>query len=104
MNSWPTWPVYFDFHQRPHDRRIIDLLFVVQLGAAGIAGRVHVGDVLGVLPDAANHVAVHDLHMVNVEQQFQARRTDLLEDFACSNRCDRPGSRDGPSSSRRRGC
>src|SRR5579884_848972 len=62
------------FHQGPHDRGIIDLLGVVQLTSPRIARRMNMANVLGILANAADNVAVHDLHMIDVEQQLEPWR------------------------------
>jgi hypothetical protein len=54
-----------------HHRRVVDFLGVVQLAAAGVAGRVHVADDVAILLDASQQVAVHDLHVIDVEEQLQ---------------------------------
>ena len=69
-----------DLDQLPHDRRIVDLLFVVEFRSARIAGRVDVADHVLAFFEAADHVAVHDLHVVDVEQQLHPRRADLADD------------------------
>ena len=58
---------------------MIDLLGVVELSATGNAGGVHVTDVVLVLTDAADHIAVHDLHVVDIEEQFHPRRVDAFD-------------------------
>src|SRR5215510_14382638 len=45
---------------------VLELLRIVDLMAARHAARVEMADVLGVLPDRADHVAFHDLHVVEV--------------------------------------
>src|SRR5262245_30376433 len=69
-----------DLDERFHDRLVGDLLLVVELAAAGVARGVDVADVVLVLADAADHVAVHDLNVVDVEQELQVRRADPLDD------------------------
>ena len=54
----------------------------IRLGAgaaAGVAGGVVVADVFLVFADVADDVAVHDLHMINVEQQLEVWRANLLD-------------------------
>lgn len=54
---------------RLHDRWIVDLLQVIEFPATGISGCVVVADQVMVLLNAANDITVHDLHMVDVEEQ-----------------------------------
>src|SRR5207249_6085762 len=58
----------------------VELLRAVQLVAAGHAPGMEVGDVVPVGADRADHVAFHDLHVVDVVQQLDARRIDRLHD------------------------
>ena len=53
-----------------HDRWVIDLLGVVEFSAARVARCVIVPDILFVLPNASNDIAVHDLDVVDVEEEF----------------------------------
>jgi len=53
----PHVPVVTTLSDGAHNRRIVQLLRVVQLVAAGVAGRVEVADVLDVLTDRANVVS-----------------------------------------------
>src|ERR1022692_4690061 len=59
----------------------VELLRVVELVASGHAAGVEVADVLDVVADGADDVAFHDLHVVNVVEQFDARRTHRLNHF-----------------------
>src|SRR5262249_57262615 len=47
-----------DLDERLHDRPVVDLLLVVELAPAGVAGRVDVRDEVLVLAEAAGYVAV----------------------------------------------
>src|SRR3989441_6391815 len=60
----------------PRDGVVVELLRVVELVAAGHAARVEVADVLVRVPDGADDVAFHDLHVIDVEQQLHAGRVD----------------------------
>src|SRR5882762_5384836 len=51
---------------RARDGVPIQLLRVVQLMASGDAAGVEVADVTRVVANGANHVALHDLHMIDV--------------------------------------
>ena len=62
-----------------HHGRVVDLLRVVEFASAGVTGGMVVTDVFLVFADVADDVAVHDLHMINVEQQLEVRRADLLD-------------------------
>ena len=63
----------------PHHRRIIDFLGVVEFRPARVARRVVVADDFLVLPDAAYDVPVHDLHVIDVEEQLEAGRSDFID-------------------------
>src|SRR5439155_9408495 len=54
-----------------HDRGIIQLLGVVDLVPAGHTPGVIVGDVLMVLADRADDIALHDLHVVDVIKELE---------------------------------
>ena len=41
---------------------------------AGVATSMEVSDPLIVIPDIADDVAIHDLRMIDIEQDFHARR------------------------------
>src|SRR5216684_6349142 len=56
------------------DRVPVQLLGAVQLVAAGDAPRMKMGEVIPVVADGADDVAFHDLHMIDVVQQLDARR------------------------------
>ncbi len=62
-----------------HYRGVVNFLRVVEFAAAGVAGGVVVADVFLVFADVADDVAVHDLHVINVEQQLEVRRANLLD-------------------------
>lgn len=63
----------------PHDRRIMNFLVLVQLDPPGVAGRMIVGDEVLILPNTANDVPVHNLHVIDVEEQFHAGRVDSFD-------------------------
>lgn len=73
--------VVTDFQHGLHHGGIVDLLVLVQLAAAGIARRVQVADVVLVEAQAADDVAVHDAHVVDVEQQLEVRAADVLDEI-----------------------
>src|SRR5216110_29135 len=60
------------------DRAPVQLLGAVQLVAAGHAPGVEVRDPLPVVTDGADDVAFHDLHVIDVVQQPDARRAHGL--------------------------
>ena len=64
-------PLIADFEQRLHDWRIVDFLLLIELTAARVAGCVHMRDVVTVLAKARNDIAVHDLNVIDVEEQLQ---------------------------------
>ena len=66
---------------RLHHATVVQLLRVVDLGAAGHAAGVIVRDVLRVGANRRDDVAFHDLHVVDVVQQLEARRRDALHDL-----------------------
>ena len=62
------------------DPGIVELLRVVQIVASRIAGGVEVADPADVFTEGPDHVAFHDLHVVDVVQEFDARAVHLLTD------------------------
>ena len=62
-------------------RAIIQFLRLVNFRAARHAAGVVVVEVLMVLADGVAHVAVHDLHVVNVVEQLEPLGTDALDQF-----------------------
>ena len=68
-------------HDGLHDRRVVDLLGVVDLVPAGHAAGVVMADVLVVLPDGGDDVALHDLHVVDVVEQLEPLGAHLLADL-----------------------
>ena len=67
------------FENCPHDRRIMNFLILVQLAPSGIASRMVVGDEVLILPNTADDIPVHNLHVINVEEQFHAGRVDSFD-------------------------
>src|SRR5207245_5735742 len=74
----PDVALVTNLQERLHDRLVADLLLVVELAATGVAGRVDVADIVPVLADAADDVAVHGLDVVDVEEELEIRRADPL--------------------------
>src|SRR5580700_12245996 len=70
----------FQFEQLSHDRRIVDLLRIVEFRPARIPGRVNVANDILALFQSPDHVAVHDLNVINVEEQLDSRRADFAQD------------------------
>ena len=68
------------FQDHLHDMRILNLLSVIQFRSARTTGCVIVSDELLVLANSADDVAVHDLHVVDIEEQFQVWRANLPDD------------------------
>ena len=56
-----------------HHEVVVQLLRIVDLVAARIPAGVEVSDPLEVIPDIPDDVAVHDLRVVDVEEDFDAR-------------------------------
>src|SRR6267378_4343537 len=71
---------------RARDGVPIQLLRVVQLVASGDAAGMEVADVTRVVANRANHVAFHDLHVIDVIEQLHARRPDGLDDVGAERR------------------
>jgi len=69
-----------------HDAVPLDFLGSVEFVAAGNAAGVEVSDPVDVFLDGADEVAFHDLHVVDVEEELDARGVDGLDDL------DAPGS------------
>ena len=63
---------------RAADGRPVQFLRVVNLVTARHAAGVKVGDVLVIVADRADDVALHNLHVINVIEQLDARRGDRL--------------------------
>jgi hypothetical protein len=62
-----------------HSGWILDLLGLIELGPTRHAGGVVVTDNVLVRADAADDVAIQDLHMVDVEEELELGGADLLE-------------------------
>ena len=58
------------------DGSVVQLLGVVDLVPAGVAAGVVVAVVLAVRLDRADHVPLHDLHVVDVVEQLEVPRAD----------------------------
>ena len=55
-----------------HNRGVLNLLAGVDFVAAGYASRVEVSDDADVGADRVDQIPLHDLHMVDVVEQFHA--------------------------------
>src|SRR5215467_4328270 len=55
------------------DEPVIDLLRLVEKPPAGNPGGMEMGDEGEILADIVADIAIHDLHVVNVEDQFHTR-------------------------------
>jgi len=64
----------------PTNTRVIHFLRVIQVIAARVARGVKVADPFDVFPDRADHIAFHDLHVVDVVKQFDARAVNPFAD------------------------
>ena len=69
------------FQDGAHHRGVIDFLRLVNFIAARISRRVIMRDVRMILPDARDQVAVHDLDVIEVEENLDALGADLAADF-----------------------
>ena len=67
------------FENGVHDGGIVDFLLVVQFRSPGVSCYVIMANEVLVLPDPTYDVAVHDLHVIDVEKEFEAGRSDLLD-------------------------
>src|SRR5688572_28538210 len=56
-----------------HDRGVVDLLVFVEFAAAGNTGGMVMADEVLVFAEAADDIAVHDLNVIDVEEQLHAR-------------------------------
>ena len=52
--------------------RVIEFLSVVDLVSARIAAGMIVAEILVALLDGSNDVAFHDLHVINIVEQFES--------------------------------
>jgi hypothetical protein len=69
--------VHNGFRHRPP----LQFLRAVQFVPPGHAAGMEVRDVLDILPDGADDIAFHDLHVIDVVQQLHARRIHALDQF-----------------------
>ena len=61
-----------------HDRRVLNFLRSVEFVTAGNASGMKVSDDADVLADGVDQIPFHDLHVVDVVEQFDARGVDLV--------------------------
>ena len=61
-----------------HDGRIVDFLFFIQVVATGVPRRVKVSDILDIVLECADNITLHNLHVVDIVEQFRSRRVDAL--------------------------
>jgi len=64
-----------------HDAVPLDFLGGVEFVAPGNAAGVEMGDAIDVFLDGTDEVAFHDLHVVDVEEKFDAGGVDGLDDL-----------------------
>src|SRR5690242_6101779 len=64
-----------------HDAVPLDFLSAVELVAAGNAAGVEVSDPVDVFLNGADEIAFHDLHVIDVVEQLDARRVYGLDDL-----------------------
>ena len=82
----------------PEEEGIVDFA-LEQLVAAGHAGAVEVADHVQVPLDVLQQIALHDLHVVAIEEQLQPIGAELAADGRAAVAAGRANSRDD-----RRGC
>ena len=70
-----------DLKEGFHDGRIVDFLLIIEFSTARVACGVDVPDHVPAFADATDNVPVHDLDVINVEEQFDPGRADGIEDF-----------------------
>ena len=63
-----------------HDRAVLNLLGGADFVAAGNASGVEVAEDADVGADGVDQIAFHNLHVVDVVEQFDARGIDLVHD------------------------
>ena len=68
-------PLVTHIHDGLRDCLVIQLLRLIDFISARITTGVKMADVLQVVLHRANHVAFHDLHVINVVQQFETVRS-----------------------------
>src|SRR6266436_4972944 len=68
-----------EFVEKIEEERIVDLPDI-GLVTAGIAGDLHMRIVAGERPDAMGEIALHDLHMVEIELQLEVGSPDSVDD------------------------
>ena len=59
-----------NLQELPHRRRKGDLLRAVEFTAAGVASRVNVADHVLALTEPADEIAVHHLHVIEIEEEL----------------------------------
>src|ERR1700694_4136677 len=64
-----------------HNAYPLDFLGVVEFAAAGHAAGVEVGDPIDIFLDGTDQVTFHDLHVIDVVEQFDAGRINGLNDL-----------------------
>ena len=62
------------------DAGVVEFLAIIQVATVGVAGGVEVADPFDVLADGADDIAFHDLHVVDVIEQFDPWAVDPLTD------------------------
>src|SRR5437763_14142253 len=68
-----------DLVEQVEQIRVMDLADI-RLVAAGVAGDLHMRVMAGQRADLAAEIALHDLHVIEVELQFQIGPADRLDD------------------------
>jgi len=58
-------------NNRPHNSRVMQFLRIVNLVPAGYTAGMVMGNVLVVICYVTHNIALHYLHMINIEEQFK---------------------------------
>ena len=67
------------FQYGTKNRRVIELLILVEFAAAGIASSMIMPDPSMQFAYSSDHVTVHDLNVINIKKQFEVRRIYLFD-------------------------
>lgn len=63
------------------DGGVKEFLLVVEFVATGVTGGVVVTEVLMVIADGANDITLHDLHVVDIVEEFEVIGADAFDEF-----------------------
>lgn len=73
-----------EIEEGAEDGGVVDLLGGVEFGAAGDAGGVDMADEVPKLAHPADDIAVHDLDVVDVEEEFHPGRIDAADEIGAT--------------------